>query len=89
MLFVSIKQDDFRKVAIEVRKILVWMAQNLDMDTVQHRPAHFDNLAVHGTRCFTEKLVGDKEIIRIQFLNYGDSSLRQVAQLAVALLVMG
>ena len=80
MLFVSIEQDDFRKVSVEVRKILAYKGQP---SRVQHEPTHFDNLAVHRARCLAEKPVGEEKIIRIQFLDYGDSNLDE-PQLAAA-----
>lgn len=46
-----------------------------DLNGVQHEPTHLDNLTVHGACCLAEKLVGDEEIIRIQFLDYGEGSL--------------
>jgi hypothetical protein len=46
-----------------------------DLSGVQHGATHLDNLAVHGARCLAEKLVCDEEIIRIQFLDYGEGGL--------------
>lgn len=48
---------------------------SLGLSRVAHERTHFDNFAVHETRCLAEKLVEDEEIIRIQFLDYGEGSL--------------
>lgn len=49
--------------------------QGSDASKVQHERLYFDNLAIDRARCLAVKLVCDEEIIRIQFLNYGDGSL--------------